>query len=397
MFKKFFLTVVMSSFLVSSFAQTITLVTPQEKVSDFTRLMVPASPAISARNYILIDAKSGAVIAEKDSHEKIPPASLTKLMALYVIADALKNERISLDDPVRVSEKAWRTGGSKMFIKEGSFVKAGLLIQGIVTTSGNDATVAMAEYIAGSEDAFVDLMNKYAIKLGMKDTHFSDCNGLPSKDHYTTAYDLALLSKAFVNDFPEYYSWFSQKYLVYNNIKQANRNKLLWVDPSIDGIKTGHTDAAGYCLISSAKRDDMRLISVVLGEKTEKKRTVDSLGMLNYGFRFFESHKLYDEGAVVVEAKTKFAKKSTTKLGFNSDFYVTAPFGQSKNVTVKFENDDNFSAPVTIGQEVGKVVVTLDDKVLQESPLVALESNPKSGFLLNMFQHVMYSIMKLFS
>lgn len=358
--------------------------------------IVPLPPNVDAKAYIVVDANSGYVIAQKNADEKLPPASLTKVMTLYIVADYLKADRIHLTDNVRVSENAWRVGGSRMFIRVGTFVPLDLLIQGIAVASGNDATVAMAEYIAGTEDTFANLMNQTAAKLGMSSTHYTDSNGLPSPDHYTSAADLSKLARAWINDFPQYYSWFSQKWIVYNNIKQPNRNRLLWQDPSVDGFKTGHTDDAGYCLIASSQRNGMRLISILLGSSSDKGRTAASQALLNYGFRFFETHKVYDANAPLSTARVWFGKSKTTSFGVMKAFYVTVPNGQYKNVKINITQDNNLRAPIVKGQGYGKISVMLNDKEVANQPLVALEANKECGFFGRFIDHIHLFFRSLF-
>jgi serine-type D-Ala-D-Ala carboxypeptidase (penicillin-binding protein 5/6) len=351
--------------------------------------LIPSPPEVDAKGYILIDANSGYIIAQKNADIRMPPASLTKLMTLYIVADSLRSGRIHLEDNVHVSEKAWRTGGSRMFIKVGTDVPVDLLIQGIAIASGNDATIAMAEFIAGSDDSFAGLMNQTAAKLGMNNTHYTDSNGLPSPDHYSTPSDMARLARAWIQHFPEYYPWFSQKWFVYNNIKQPNRNRLLWQDSSVDGLKTGHTDEAGYCLVVSAKRNgDMRLISVVMGSESDKGRTNASQALVNYGFRFFETHKIYSANTMLTKPRTWYGKENTTDLGIARDLYVTVPYGQYKNIKVTLTPDDSLHAPILKGKSYGKVMVTLNDKVVAEEPLAALQDNPECGFFSRMMERI---------
>jgi len=275
---------------------------------------VPAPPEVAAKNYLLVDVASGKVLAEKNADEKIEPASITKLMTAFVVYKEMEAGRLSMDDIVTISEKAWRMGGSRMYLEVGSKVPVHELLKGLIIQSGNDASVALAEHIAGTEDAFVQLMNQHAVELGMNDTHFVNCTGWPDKQHLTTARDIAKLAIAIIHESPEHYSWYAEKEFTYNNIKQYNRNKLLWRDDSVDGIKTGHTESAGYCLVSSALRDDMRIVSVVLGTDSEKARANVSQALLNYGFRFFESHTLYNKGDVLSRPRVWGGEYETPKL-----------------------------------------------------------------------------------
>src|SRR3990167_2969440 len=248
--------------------------------------MTPSPPTINANAYILIDVHSGKIIAEKNKSQKLPPASLTKMMAVYVVSNALSNQQINLTDSIRISRDAWQTSGSRMFIKEGQQVTIEELMKGIIVDSGNDACVAVAEHLGGSESGFAEIMNHHAKNLNMLDSNFTDSTGLPDPNHYTTAYDLAILGRLLINDFPQYYHYYKQKWFTYNNIKQPNRNRLLWRDNHVDGVKTGHTDEAGFCLVSSAKQNDMRFLAVLLGSPSDSIRADDSERLLNYGFRF---------------------------------------------------------------------------------------------------------------
>jgi len=342
--------------------------------------IVPLPPSYPIAGYILIDAYSGNVLVEKNADAHLPPASLTKIMTLYLIADALKSGKIHFIDQVTISENAWRKGGSRMFIKVGSMVPIQALVAGIVTASGNDATVAMAEYLAGSEEVFVNLMNQTAATLGMKDTHYVDSNGLPEPTHYSSARDIANLARAWIFNFPEYYPWFKEKWFEYNGIKQPNRNRLLWHDASVDGMKTGHTDEAGYCLVASAVRNNMRLIAVVMGAASDKARTIDAEGLLNYGFRFFETHKLYDAHRTLITPRVWFGQNKYLALGLKDDFYVTTPIGQYKNLKVTAQVDHDLRAPIKEGAKCGELNVILNGKLLAAEPLIALHDDLRSGF-----------------
>lgn len=348
----------------------------------------PPVPHINAKSYVLMDAESGAMLADKDADIKMPPASLTKIMTLYIISQSLKAGQISLDDLVTISPKAWRMKGSRMFVKVGSQVPVKDLIQGIVVQSGNDACTAMAEYVAGTEDAFADLMNQTAQKLGMKNSHFLDSTGLPNPDHYTTAHDLAILAQALAQDFPEYYGWYQQKWFTYNKIKQPNRNRLLWRDPSVDGIKTGHTDEAGYCLVSSAKRSDMRLIAVLMGAPTDSARSNESEALLNFGFRFFESHQLYAANKPLSEQRVWMGQQDNTHFGLQKDLYVTIPRGTYAQLEANMTLDSKLQAPIKQGQVYGNVDVSLHGKSIVTAPLVALEENPEGGFMHRMMDRI---------
>jgi D-alanyl-D-alanine carboxypeptidase (penicillin-binding protein 5/6) len=335
---------------------------------------IPSAPDLGARGYILMDNDSGKLLAAKNENERLDPASITKLMTAYVTFRALQSEQLSLDDQVLVSEKAWRTAGSRMFIEVGTRVSVEDLLQGMIVQSGNDASVALAEYLAGTEDAFVQLMNQYALELEMRDTQYMNVTGLPSKNHFTSAADIARLAKAIISEFPDYYRWYSQKEFTYNGIAQKNRNALLWRDPSVDGMKTGMTDAAGYCLVSSAQRDDMRLIAVVLGTKSSRARTNDSQALLNYGFRFFETRLLYEAGGSVAETRVWKGEIENANLGLTSDLYVTIPRGSYDQLQAKIELPDHVIAPITRTTQIGRVRIDLDDETLAEANLVALNT-----------------------
>lgn len=342
-------------------------------------LATPAAPTLNAKAYILIDVNSGKIIAEKNSDEHLPPASLTKMMTLYVISNALHNQQIHLNDMVRVSRDAWKIGGSRMFIKEGNQVSVEDLLKGIIVDSGNDACVAMAEHVGGSENAFTDIMNQQAQKLGMANSHFTDSTGLPDPNLYTTAKDLAILGRALVMDFPEYYDWYKQKWFTYNGIRQPNRNRLLWRDNHVDGIKTGHTNDAGFCLVSSAKKDNMRLIAVVLGEPNDSSRADDSQKLLNYGFRFFETHQLYKANQSITELPLYKGMVDKVTVGLTEDQYVTIPTGQYQRLNVSTKIPAYLSAPIKKGDKVGDLVVQFDNKIITTKPLFALQDVEAGG------------------
>ncbi len=360
-------------------------------------IITPVAPNLDAKGYILMDANSGKVLAEKNSNVRMAPASLTKLMTMYVISNALKNGTIHMDDKVRISEKAWKTGGSRMFVKVNDEVPIHALLQGIVVASGNDASVAMAEYLGGTEDAFASIMNAEAAAIGMKDSHFIDSNGLPNKDHYSTAHDLALLAGAIIKNFPEDYRLYSEKWFTYNNIRQPNRNRLLWRFPYADGLKTGHTEDAGFCLVSSANKDGMRLISVIMGAPNDNARTEDSIRLLTYGFRFYETHKLYNGATSLTEARIWKGEKKQVAFGLAKDLFVTMPVGQYKNIQATIQLNQPLKAPILKGQSYGTLNVTLNNQVLTSEPLVALENNQRGGIWRSMADSLNFSFNKLFS
>ena len=347
-------------------------------------MITPTPPTLNAKAYILIDVNSGKIIAEKNSEEKLPPASLTKMMTLYVLSNALKNEQIHLQDTVRVTQEAWKTGGSRMFVKAGQQVPVEELLKGIIVDSGNDACVAMAEHVGGGESGFSDIMNQQAQNLGMTNSHFTDSTGLPNPKLYTTAKDLAILGRALINDYPEYYHWYQQKWFTFNGIRQPNRNRLLWRDSQVDGVKTGHTSEAGFCLVSSAKRDDMRLLAVVLGSPSDTVRADDSERLLNYGFRFFETHQLYKAQKPITELPLYIGKTDKISVGLQEDQYVTSPSGQYQRLTINTKVPKYLQAPLKKGDKVGDLLIQYDNATVSNQPLYALQDAPKGGFFTRM-------------
>lgn len=341
---------------------------------------IPAPPEVAAKNYLLIDFASGRVLAEKNPDVQIEPASITKLMTAYVVYKELEADRLSMDTVVIIGEKAWRMGGSRMYLEVNSKVTVHDLLKGLIVQSGNDASVALAEHIAGTETAFVQLMNQYAAELGMNNTNFMNSTGWPDTLHLTTARDIATLAKAIIAEFPAHYAWYAEKEYTYNDIKQYNRNKLLWRDNSVDGLKTGHTDSAGYCLVSSAVRSDMRIISVVLGTDSEKARASVSQAVLNYGFRFFESHTLYDKNEVLNRPRIWNGEFETLTVGLNEALAITIPRGAYDELDATMDIDKNIQAPVSKGQQVGVVKVSLNGELLETVPLVALETINEGSF-----------------
>ncbi|MGB5396533.1 MAG: D-alanyl-D-alanine carboxypeptidase family protein [Gammaproteobacteria bacterium] len=344
-------------------------------------LPVPAAPQVAADNYLLLDYHSGQVLAEQDADVQIEPASITKLMTAYVVFNEIIAGRLGVQDLVTISEKAWRMGGSRMYVEVGTKVSVEDLLKGLIIQSGNDASVALAEHVAGTEDAFVELMNQYALKLGMTSTHFMNSTGWPDPQHLTTARDIATLAATVIRDHPEHYSWYAVKEFTYNNIKQYNRNKLLWSDKTVDGMKTGHTDSAGYCLVSSAKRGDMRLIAVVLNTKSEKARASVSQSLLNYGFRFYETHKLYTAGEVLNRSRIWQGETDEVSLGLLQDMFVTIPRGAYKSLDATLDVDANIEAPLRKGAQVGVVRVMLNEEEIDKVPLVALENIDEGNLL----------------
>jgi D-alanyl-D-alanine carboxypeptidase (penicillin-binding protein 5/6) len=341
---------------------------------------IPQAPIIGAKSYLLIDGNTGAELAALKPDQRLAPASLTKLMTAYAVFRALDEGQIALDDLVTVSEKAWRTQGSRMFIEVGSRVSVEQLLLGMIVQSGNDASVALAEHTAGTESVFAQVMNQYAAQLGMTASNFKNTTGLPDADHYSSARDVAILARAIIKEFPQYYDWYSVKSYKYNDIEQQNRNALLFRDESVDGMKTGRTDEAGYCLVSSAERDGMRIISVVLGTASAKSRTDGSQALLNFGFRFFETRLLYRAGEEVASARIWKAQKETTPLGLPDDLYVTIPRGSFEKVDSELNMPATLIGPVAEGQPLADLSVSLNGNELINMPLRALESNPDGSF-----------------
>ncbi len=340
---------------------------------------IPSAPEIPARAYLLLDHDSGRILAEREPDQRIAPASITKMMTSYVVYRELAKGAFTLDTLVPISEKAWRMKGSRMFIEVGEQVSVRDLLSGVVIQSGNDASVALAEFVAGSEEAFADYMNIVARELGMNDTSYRNSTGWPDAEHYTTARDIATLSRALIRDYPEQYRTYAQKEYTFNGIVQYNRNKLLWRDDSVDGIKTGHTEEAGYCLVSSALRDGMRLIAVVLGADSEEQRAQASRALLGYGFRFFETHKLYAGGQALSEVRIWSGEREQLRLGLREDMYVTIPRGRYSSLAAAIRVDEAIVAPTGKFDRHGAVRVMLGDELLHEQPLLALESIAEGG------------------
>ncbi|MGR0278603.1 D-alanyl-D-alanine carboxypeptidase family protein [Marinomonas dokdonensis] len=358
--------------------------------------LIPAPPQLSASSYILMDAYTGDILVEKNADQAYPPASLTKLMTAYIVEYELARGNLAMTDQVSVSEKAWRMGGSRMFIREGTKVGLEDLMRGIIIQSGNDASVAAAEHVAGSESAFADLMNQHAQLLGMKNSHFMNATGLPAEQHYSSAHDLALLSRATILQFPENYTMYSEKSFTYNDIRQPNRNKLLWRDKTVDGLKTGHTEEAGYCLAASAVRNGTRLITVVMGTNSDEARAAESQKLLNYGFRYYETRKLYSAGQVLNNARVWGGSQDTVKVGFVEDVLVTMPRQQADSVAATLDMNTEIEAPIAPGDVLGKVIVAADGNVLLERAVVALEPVEEGGFFKRLFDTIKLFFMNLF-
>lgn len=358
--------------------------------------IIPAPPQIAASGYILVDADSGRVIVEHNADEQLPPASLTKLMTSYVLSYEIEAGNVSNSDLVTVSKRAWAqnpvfAGSSLMWIEVGKQVSLGELHKGIVISSGNDASVAVAEHLAGSEEAFADVMNQHAEILGMSNTHFVNAHGLPHPEHYTTARDLTKLSRAILR-FPAEYALYSEPYYTYNNIRTTNRNRLLFKDSTVDGLKTGHTEEAGYCLVTSAKRNDMRLISVVMGTSSESARERETQKLLSYGFRYFETHSLYSPGDQLASSRVWAGAADQLGLGVEREIYLTIPKGQQDKLQAVMNIDEVIEAPVTQGKVYGEMVVTLGDEELLREPLVALQSVEEGGLFKRLWHALLLMI-----
>ncbi len=342
-------------------------------------LPIPAPPSVNAKGYYVVEHHSGDPLAALKPDERLEPASITKLMTAYIAFDRLADGALALNEAVTVSEKAWRTPGSRMFIEVGTTVTVEDLLKGMIIQSGNDASVAIAERIAGTEETFAALMNEYARDLGMTGTNYENSTGLPGPNHYTTARDIATLARHIIDRFPQYYSWYSEKEYTYNGITQHNRNTLLWRDPTVDGIKTGHTDAAGYCLVSSAKRGDMRLVAVVLGTPSQKSRTEVSQALLNYGFNFFETHKLYGAGEQISSQRVWKGTQEAAALGLKEDVFITIPRGRYSELEAAMDVRATLLAPLSVSDEVGTVRVRLGEELLLERALYPLEPVPEGS------------------
>lgn len=342
----------------------------------------PQPPSVIGRSWLVGDLSSGQMLAAQKSDERVEPASLTKIMTAYLVYQALREKKLALDQRMNVSERAWRAPGSRMFIEPRRPVTVDELIRGMVVQSGNDACIALAEAVAGGEEVFVQMMNREAARLGMKDTHYVNATGLPDPQHYTTAHDLYLLTSALIRDFPEEYAqYYSQKEFRYNNISQPNRNRLLWLDPSVDGVKTGHTETAGYCLIASSRRGGRRLLSVLLGSTSESTRAQESQKLLNWGFQFFDSVKLHKGNEPVKAIEVWKGAAEAVQAGFKGDIIVTVPKGEAEKLKAELLSQQPLVAPVAAGQRVGTLRVSHDGKPVGEYPLVALEGVAVAGLL----------------
>ena len=362
----------------------------------YAQSFVAPAPKLDLKAYILIEPQTGTVIAEYNSDLHVEPASMTKIMTGYVVADQIGNDLINLNDSVLISEKAWRMGGSKMFIEAGRRVSVEDLLKGVIIQSGNDASVALAEYAGGTEEGFVDLMNAYAQSLGMNNTTFLNSTGLPAEGHYSSAKDLAYLTSNFINKFPEIYSLYKEKSFEFNSIKQLNRNKLLWRDDSSDGVKTGHTESAGYCLVGSAKRGGMRLITVVAGSSSDKKRFDDTQRLLEYGFRFFSTQEVLKKDQVYKTVKVWGGQKSEAGLGVTANQILTLPRVDFKDLQINYIYKNNIQAPIKKGDVIGSIEIISNDNPVLVTDLVALDEVEAKGFFGRLWSKFILWIMSLF-
>lgn len=358
--------------------------------------LIPKAPEVDASSYVLMDATSGQIIIEHNAYERLPPASLTKMMTAYIAEAEISSGNISMKDKVRISVKAWQMGGSRMFVREGTEVSVEDLLRGIVIQSGNDASVAMAEYIAGSEDAFADLMNQHASRMGLTDTHFVNATGWPADNHYSSAHDMAILAHHIIRDYPQHYGMYAEKSFTYNNITQQNRNLMLWRDDRVDGLKTGHTEEAGYCLVASAVDGDMRLISVVMGTDSEAARARETQKLMTYGFRFFETYKAYSEGDALTNVRVWMGTENELNLGPAEDLVLTIPRNSHDQLKAEMTVNPDVTAPISKGDEIGKVIIRLDGDVMLEKPLVALNDVEEAGIFKRLWHHILRFFSNLF-
>ena len=365
-------------------------------ISIFGQSFVPDAPELDLKSYILIEPNTNTVIAEFNSNSEIEPASMTKIMTVYVTADQISNDLISIDDQVLISEKAWRMEGSRMFIEAGKKVSVSDLLKGIIIQSGNDASVALSEYVGGTERGFVDLMNAYASSLNMNNTIFQNSTGLPDDNHFSSAQDLAILTSNLIKKFPDIYSFYKEKQFTYNDIKQLNRNKLLWRDDSSDGVKTGHTEAAGYCLVGSAKRGDMRLITVVAGSDSDNNRFLASQRLLEYGFRFFATQKVLNANQEYKKINIWGGVEKALGLGVLEDVSITLPRTSFKDLTVNYNYSNNIQAPIEVGQKIGTLEIVSNDEVVYSTSLVALQNIKSKGFFGRLWSKFVLWILSLF-
>jgi len=384
---------------ITSFAQRVffSLLLLTAPAAWASQMVIPAAPQLAAKSYVLMDAASGNVLIEHNADERLPPASLTKMMTAYLATLDINRGQIKEGDMVRISEKAWRMGGSKMFIEVGKEVSVDDLLHGIIIQSGNDASVAIAEHIAGSEDAFADMMNSTAERLGMSNSQFRNSTGWPDPEHYSSAKDMARLARAIIYEDPQHYAIYAQKEFLWNGIKQPNRNLLLWRDKTVDGLKTGHTEEAGYCLVSSAVRDGMRLISVVFGTSSEQARAAETQKLLTYGFRFFETRTFYQKGAELAQAQVWKGATRQLKAGLANDLTLTMAKGQLDKLQAGMTLNPQLLAPIQQGDVIGKVEVKLGDEVVHSADLVALETVEEGGLFRRLWDSIRLFFFGLFN
>lgn len=367
-----------------------------------SQTVVPAPPQLAAKSYVLLEASSGKVLVENNGDQRLPPASLTKLMTAYVATLEIRKGKIGEKDLVTVSEHAWRTGGaasggSTMFLPLNSQVSVDDLLHGIIIQSGNDASIALAEYIAGSEDAFADMMNATAERLGMKNSHFMNATGLPHPEHFSSAHDMAILARAIINEDQEHYAIYAQKEFFWNNIKQGNRNLLLWRDSTVDGLKTGHTEEAGYCLVASAVRDGARMITSVFGTVSEQARAAETQKLLTYGFRFFETRTFYKQGQELAQAQVWKGTVAQVKAGLATDLSLTLPKGQLEKLQAGMTLDPQLTAPIAQGDVIGKVEVKLGEELVHSADLIALEAVEEGSFFRRVWDSIRLFFFGLFN
>jgi D-alanyl-D-alanine carboxypeptidase (penicillin-binding protein 5/6) len=348
---------------------------------SLAQIAAPSPPKLAAKGYLLSDFKSGRVLGSMNPDERLDPASITKLMTAYAVFRAIKSGQISIDDEVQVSEKAWRTPGSRMFIEVGTRVPVELLLPGMIIQSGNDASVALAEHVAGTEATFAEVMNQLAAELGMTNTHYMNSTGLPAENHYTSATDISKLATALILEFPDYYRWYSQKQFSYNGISQGNRNALLWRDDSVDGMKTGYTENAGYCLVSSAERDGMRLISVVLGTKSPAARANESQALLNYGFRFYETQLLWEQGEIIASSRVWKGAAENIDLVVKDSVYVTIPKGSSEQLETSVETPTQLMAPISQTTPIARVTASVSGETVASADLYSSIEVPEGSLM----------------
>lgn len=366
--------------------------------TTYAKVLIPAAPELSASAWMLIDADTGKVLVEHNADEQLPPASLTKLMTSYIVASELHKGKVKEQDQVPISVTAWKMGGSKMFVREGTSVSLIDLLRGVIIQSGNDASVALAEYLAGSESAFSDVMNQQAKLLGMSNTTYHNATGWPAEGHVTTARDLSLLARALIKDYPEHYDLYAEKYFEYNGINQPNRNRLLWRDNSVDGLKTGHTEAAGYCLVASAMRDGMRLVSVVMGTSGEEARARESQKLLSYGFRYYETGKVYSAGEVIqADVPVWYGVDDQVNLVVAEDVYLTIPRGSKDDLEAKTLIDGTIHAPLQQNQELGRLSVSYEGESILDLPLVADRDIEEAGIFARFWDFIKLFFKGLFS